>query len=293
MGKCRMIRIGLSKDSFNKAVLERIDLLKEIDNDKDTFTEEELRSYSGYLGSRDDERRLASCFRFALRNMKLFEFINENRIDKVLDCGSGIGTESILFAERGLNVVACEISREGISIGERRYQYYKSKGLSGSIVFRNTDVKNILMEDKFDIIFVQEAISHIHPAERFLETSFNAINPGGLLYINDTNALNPIARLSIFKRLKSFKYFTYDFYDQEKDRYIKQAEERVFSASCLVEYLKKVGFKRVIAYHYGFIPVIRISNVKYCYPLGIMEEIISNIPILKSLSLTYVIMAYK
>lgn len=274
-------------------MLERIDLLKEIDDHRDTFTEEELRTYAGYFVSRNDERRLASCFRFALRNIKLFEFINENRIDKVLDCGSGIGTESILFAQRGLDVVACEVSREGISIGEKRYQYLKSKGLPGNIVFRNTDVKNILMEDKFDIIFAQEAISHIHPAERFLELSFNAINPGGLLYINDTNSLNLIARLELFKRYKSFKYFTYDFYDHEKERYIKQAEERVFSASYLVEYLKKVGFKRVIAYHYGFIPVVRISNVGYCYPLGIMEEIISNIPILKSLSLTYVIMGYK
>jgi 2-polyprenyl-3-methyl-5-hydroxy-6-metoxy-1,4-benzoquinol methylase len=287
-------RLGLDKNSFNKALSERIELLLEIDNHRDTYTEEELQSYPNYLSDlRDHKRRLAACFRHTLRNSRLFKFINENQIDKVLDCGSGIGNESLLFAKRGLNVVACEINRAGISIAEKRYQYHKSKGLSGSISFRNTDVKNILMEDEFDIIFVQEAISHIHPAERFLELTFDAVNPGGLLYINDTNALNPIARLMLFKQYNSFKYSTCDLFDPEKEDYIKQAAERLFSANYLVEYLKKVGFRRVVAYHYGFLPIMRIANAGCGYPLGLIENMFSNIPLLRSLSVTYVIMGYR
>lgn len=283
---------SVSREEFEKLLDLRLNMLREIEENMETLTSEEIEEGGSYIADlRQKERINASAYRYSIRNIRALNLLEIRSKARILDCGSGIGSESLLFAMKGADVVACEVRKEAISVAEKRYAKYENRITEGTIRFRNTAVANILLDEKFDIIYLQEAISHIHPAEQFLEMSIEALNPGGVLYITDTNSLSPIARLGLIKRDRRFRYVVIKVFDHEKGAEIEYAGERLFSSRKVKRILRKLGYQDIQVYQYGFLPILRIKRTGHCYCYFVIENLISKIPIINSLSLGYVIIA--
>lgn len=169
----------------------------------------------------------------------------------VFDAGSGLGTESLLFASLGARVLSVDLKSERRGVAEKRRTFYEQAlGISLDIEFRTDSVFNIPREPKFDYIWSNQSISHIDPAESFIEMARDVLLPGGQLVVSDSNG-NLLGRLALLRRrgLKVHKTFRIDDTGVE----VPYADERTFSFGQIQKLLRSSGLKVVHAECTGFL----------------------------------------
>jgi len=148
----------------------------------------------------------------------------------ILDAGCGIGSESIFCGLLGAKVRGIDISKNRLSCARVRKLYYEKK--FNKKINVKFELKNIFdVDGKYDIIWVNEAISHISPAEKFLELSYNLLKKGGSLIITDSNKLNPYIYIRIKKEQKKRGGTLLKVKDPTTDKQISYAVERCFTIS--------------------------------------------------------------
>ena len=175
---------------------------------------------------------------------------------KVLDAGCGFGSESILFAllDSRLNCVGVELRKEAYDIAKiRQTKFYAQRFPVMNLRFENMNIFDILELDvnprSFHVVFVAEAISHIHPAEDFLDfVSSQLLVENGFLVISDTNSLNPLVKLFMLRHFwrtaKRLSYYVIEFPNPVKNNNVQIAEERLFSPVSMDRLCAKLGLVR-------------------------------------------------
>lgn len=139
------------------------------------------------------QRRLSAYRRYYrgyLRYMvtELLEWEGEPPL--VLDAGSGLGTQSILFGLLGARVHGADLRHDRVVISEKRLRYWEKKFEAElQVRFTCESVFSLPLEETYDFIWVCQAISHIDPAEDFLNLSYKLLKPGGQIVIYDPNGL--------------------------------------------------------------------------------------------------------
>ncbi len=177
----------------------------------------------------------------------------------VLDVACGMGTQAILYGLMGYSVTGLDINTQDIAIAQRRTQFYSHPlGRPLNINYMVASATDYALGDSrpYDVVVVQEAISHIHPAESFLDNIGNLLIPGGLLIVSDTNALNPLVRLKLFREVGSWSYVVREARDEVSGEVQRYAYKRVFSVPSLAHMLRARGFRRRGARGSGFIPPV-------------------------------------
>lgn len=164
---------------------------------------------------------------------------------RILDGGCGCGSEALLMSLFGRDVTGIDLVPYRVEFAQSRIPYYQS--LSNDILkvhFINSNIFDFLESaENFDIIWLMESISHIHPAEKFIELSFKRLNQNGLLIISDSNAMNPVSWYRSFKIRGALRWYTYREEKQtRKGRAVEVAEERIFSSRGLKKNLTQAGF---------------------------------------------------
>ena len=165
---------------------------------------------------------------------------------RLLDAGCGVGTEAIFFSS-----CRSDIEITGVDIAERRltaanmrktaYEKYLDRSLS--IQFTNQDVFELLRSHHYDFIWSMESISHIDPAEKFIEYAFRSLEGHGRLVISDSNKQNPVVLWRALKHQQ--KGGNRDTRMVAGGSSISYARERVFSVRELTSLLKATGFTTV------------------------------------------------
>ena len=180
---------------------------------------------------------------YASRLSIVIEFLHEMLAKtqsplKILDAGSGFGSESILFAllDSRLDCVGIELRKETYDIAVARQKFYAQRFSRISLRFENMNIFDILEHDRslrnFHIVFVAEAISHIHPAEDFIDlVCSQLLVDDGFLIISDSNSLNPLVRLLMLRRFwrHGSLYYVIECPDPIKNKNVQFAVERLFS----------------------------------------------------------------
>ncbi len=165
---------------------------------------------------------------------------------RILDAGSGYGTESYLMAVMGHKVTGVELVAERADLARSRLSYFASYcDFSLRLEFINAHIFRFLEKaPSFDIIWAMEAVSHIYPQADFFKLAFEKLSPGGKLIISDPNRLNPLAWLRAAKIRGSFRHRPHQrFEDPETGAPTEYGQEQIFTLAAIQNQLKQAGFR--------------------------------------------------
>jgi len=99
---------------------------------------------------------------------------------RVLDMGTGPGTQATALAKMGFDVTATDISATAIELAKA-----KAKKMSLSIDFRRDDILQTRLDKTFDYIFDRGLFHTLAPGARhvYVENVLNLLNRGGYLFL--------------------------------------------------------------------------------------------------------------
>ncbi len=105
---------------------------------------------------------------------------------KTIEVGSGSGTYSLVFAQRGASVTLLDYSQEALLCAARRFD---SRGLSASFVCGDAFNLEPNLLEKFDVAMSFGTIEHYRYPERFLmaRAHLDLVKPGGIVIISVPN----------------------------------------------------------------------------------------------------------
>jgi 2-polyprenyl-3-methyl-5-hydroxy-6-metoxy-1,4-benzoquinol methylase len=211
---------------------------------------------------------------------------------KILDAGCGLGTESLLFAILGGQVVGIDLAEERIRVAKERIKYYETQyKKSLEISFKIENIFN--HRNKYDIIWINEAISHIDPVEKFLKLCYINLNTNGRIIIADANKFNPYIYLQSKKdQIKSGGiYKKIRLGNLEGSKEISYAIERIFTVPSIIRILSKY----FIVQNVEFLRLLPFSlfNINPHSMKKLEKQILCKIPILNQLFGSYVITSLK
>ncbi len=182
---------------------------------------------------------------YAARLAPMISALRTKERPKILDAGSGCGSESILFGLLGAEVTGVDLVLFRTEYARSRLPFFQNSSPEElKVRFVTENVLEFLHFPRgFDIIWANEAISHIHPAETFFQEARASLNPRGLLVISDSNSLNPLARLRASRiRGASDWYVHRQFKLMDDASHDEVSEERLFSVPEFSRKLREAGF---------------------------------------------------
>jgi SAM-dependent methyltransferase len=218
--------------------------------------------YEKYIATyfRPQPRGAFTDHNWAFKLTPVLDLIRASDVRRVLDGACGNGFEAVLFALHGKDVVANDCSPERVAITALRAAFYRELcdgTLSLTVTRRNIADPRVTL-GVFDCVFVQEAISHIHPAEDFLAlTKAQYLTPSGHLVICDSNGWNPVTRLRIMRHLwhekRTLRHYVVDLVDADTGERFQMAEERLFNPIAMRNMLRRAGLRPEQCYMSGFL----------------------------------------
>ncbi len=164
----------------------------------------------------------------------------------LLDAGCGLGTQSCLFALLGCRVTGVDIRKERVAIAWKRLDYYRQLGYYLDVEFLNINLMSKTFfeeraaECSYDLIWVTDAISHIHPTQDFLEAAFRLLKPHGEIIIVDPNGLYLPKQFKLLRNrgLRLYK----SVIDPETGFPVPYAIERILTLPGICRRLFQAGF---------------------------------------------------
>jgi 2-polyprenyl-6-hydroxyphenyl methylase/3-demethylubiquinone-9 3-methyltransferase len=100
---------------------------------------------------------------------RILEMRRQGRVPRVLDAGCGLGTECILFALAGASVTGIDLRPERLRLAPKRARFYEQElGVKLDVRFLLSNIFDLPERNHYDLIWVHNAISHIHPVDTFL-----------------------------------------------------------------------------------------------------------------------------
>lgn len=247
---------------------------------------DQLKNYYQYSSKSEanfkySRHRYADTIQFLIHNIK--------KDYKVLDAGCGVGSESILCSLLGGRITGIDISSR-LDVAKKRISYYEDRyNATLNIDFLQKSVFD--HSGKYDLIWVNEAISHIHPAERFFQIAYKNLRKNGILLISDGNNLNPKIFINAKISQKRRGGMIYTKKDLNTGKLIPYAHERKFSVFEIRNISSKL-FKFEKLYYIGYLPFL-IFNKFPKFSRFIEDEVVKKIVLIKILAGGYILKLIK
>ena len=155
------------------------------------------RYYGGYL------KRFDSYMRHSY-DRRLEPLLNRVQAGtRVLEVGSGCGSESLFLATLGCEVTGIDIHKKRLHAARARQSLLEElrgsplpcRFLEGSLFDGDLDLGG----EPFDLVWMEEAFHHLEPRDRVAERVAALVSIGGHLVIAETNALNPLVQLQLLR----------------------------------------------------------------------------------------------
>ena len=99
---------------------------------------------------------------------------------RVLEIGCGIGTDAVNFARNGAHYTGIELSRNSLSLTEKRFDVF---GLKGRFHHGNAEQLNSLVNSSFDLVYSFGVIHHTPRPRHVIEAARRVIAPDGELRV--------------------------------------------------------------------------------------------------------------
>lgn len=214
---------------------------------------------------------------------------------EILDVGCGVGTEAIFFASlrTGITVWGIDCHSPRLLTAQRRKTYYdRLLNRDLPVSFQNGDVFSIPVDRTFDLIWLMESVSHIHPAETFLEGLPDRLREGGVVGISDSNLLNPVMLLHVL-RLRWKGIYSSEAILHEGGRVVRMVEERLFTPATIERMLVSMGLRTKARILGGYFPPVVGRLPAIAIQLNRIEDICQKVPGLAAVGGIYTVTAQK
>lgn len=125
--------------------------------------------------------------------------------NRVLEVGSGLGTESLFLACKNCDVVGLELSEKRLTVAEERLALLRAlrPDLAVSCRFVLSSLFDDDLDEKlgggFDLIWLEETFHHLEPRAKVGGRLSQLLRSGGRLVIAETNAWHPLVQLSLLR----------------------------------------------------------------------------------------------
>jgi SAM-dependent methyltransferase len=187
---------------------------------------------------------------YAQKLQPAIELVRSASVSVVLDAACGNGFEAVLFALHGARVYANDVSSARVAVASVRAALYRELlGPEFQMTVMCGNAIDLAAElPSFDMIYVQEAISHIHPAEAFLrEVAQRLLSQGGKLVVCDGNSWNPVTSVRLSRHLwsqrRTLRHYVVEEFEPATGRKYVMAMERTFSAWGIRRLFKHAGLE--------------------------------------------------
>jgi 2-polyprenyl-3-methyl-5-hydroxy-6-metoxy-1,4-benzoquinol methylase len=210
---------------------------------------------------------------------------------RILDAGCGVGTESLLWSamREDVTVLGVDVHSPRLETAVTRLpEWEKRLKRPLSIQFQVGSIFDILAAESVDLIWTMEAISHIDPAEQFLQAAWQALNPGGILVISDSHLASPAMAWRIYQmRRRGIAERTMK--TMPGGETISYANERLFTVPLLTRLLYQAGFKTVQTQISIYFPPRLLASTIF----QAADRTLNLLPLVRYLGGIYTISAHK
>jgi len=236
----KLVNMLMPSEIIKKSLLER-DSLSEIE--RDAF----IHYYGHFVKSDQDYYGLNLDLVFH----EIKQIVSEREIGRLLDVGSGCGTESIFFSQFVKQVKGIEIGTKRLRCANERLEKHfpeqKEKCHFERLSILDVD-ENF---EGYNLIWMNQAFHHLEPRNLVAEKLARLSRKGTVLYIAESNGLNPLIQLMLLKQ-RGFKVIS--SYTDENGLSKPYGNERVLSASSLKILMEKHGFFHKRSTHFRVFP---------------------------------------
>jgi SAM-dependent methyltransferase len=259
-----------------------------------------LKYEPGLFSPRGELNHLAVAA-YAARLEPLLDEILRRRSPRLLDAGSGCGSEAILAALLGAAVTGIDIVPLRTRYARSRIPFYEEAGrrkLALDFVTANV-IDHLRGAAGYDIVWANESVSHIHPAERFFAAAHGGLREDGVLIIADANARNPVARWRAARIRGSRNWVVRrQFAQLDQEAHDEVADERLFTCRTLPAALRSAGFhlERIAMHGFlgsYFLPRAWQSSPGWARFMNGVQEQARRVPLLRGLGSSMTVVARK
>ncbi|MFO1218987.1 MAG: class I SAM-dependent methyltransferase [Burkholderiaceae bacterium] len=183
---------------------------------------------------------------------EVMELVRAQPDRRVLEIGCGTGTESLWMAMNGALVRAIELSTERFEVALARKAALEAHlGRTLGCDFMNQSLLDLGDEERYDIIWMEQAFHHLEPRARVVQKIASLVEPGGYVVISEANALNPLLQAQLLWR-RGFR--TQKEYRDDAGRIHPYGDERVLTGHRLGRWLASQGIETVSIEHFRVFP---------------------------------------
>lgn len=245
------VKLGNERESSLRCFLNN--LIEELNRADEYLTPEESLDFRGYYKlyyenpprDRAFERQIIGFTRGDLGYItsRFFQPQAASPL-KILDMGSGQGTHCIYFALTGAEVKGIDLRKERYVIAVKRATFYeKELKIKLKLSFELSNIFHLKERNYYDIIWIGNAISHIHPIEELLRFCYQLLKPGGEIVIVDLNGMHLLNQINLLRERGRNLYTTHK--DPNTGEEVVYAIERVFSLPKQISLLRQCNFEIV------------------------------------------------
>jgi 2-polyprenyl-3-methyl-5-hydroxy-6-metoxy-1,4-benzoquinol methylase len=167
------------------------------------------------------------------------EYVQSNPGAKVLEMGCGLGTESLWLAMHGASVLALDVVSAYVEVARKRKEILEQHlGRALNCEFRRASVVSVKEEQRFDLIWMEQAFQHLEPRDAVVEKTAKLTMPGGHIIISEINALNLFMQIQLFFVRGTRMYWTHVDEDGKKT---VMGNERILTARSLKRLFERQG----------------------------------------------------
>jgi hypothetical protein len=143
-------------------------------------------------------------------------------------------------------------------------------------------VFEVLRNEKFDLVWVMEAIFHIDPAEEFISLVSGNLGTPGYLVISGSHRLNPWMAWRILKMRRSGT-LERSVKTPSTGRPLSYANERLFAAGVLTRLLRSAGFQSE-QFQMSIFFTPRVANWPTLFEVSLqVDRILDKTPLIRNL----------
>ena len=167
------------------------------------------------------------------------EYVQSNPGAKVLEMGCGLGTESLWLAMHGASVLALDVVSAYVEVARKRKELLEQHlGRALNCEFRRASVVSVKEEQRFDLIWMEQAFQHLELRDVVVEKTAKLTMPGGYIIISEVNALNLFMQIQLFFVRGTKMYWTH--VDEDKKKTV-MGNERILTARRLRRLFERQG----------------------------------------------------